>query len=87
MIGAQKGLVTRLREQCPQIMSYHCLIHQSVLCFKQGEGYKEAINIIMKLVNYLRRTSALRYRTLESFLTEIGADYDNLHHFYTRFVT
>ena len=36
------------------------------------------MNIIMKLVNYLRRTSALRHRNLESLLTEVGADYDNL---------
>ena len=78
MIGAHKGLVSRLKVHCPQVMSYHCLIHQSVLCSKLGEGYKEAMNIIMKLVNYLRRTSALRHRNLESVLTEVRADYDNL---------
>ena len=31
MIGAHRGLVSQLKEQCLQIVSYHCLIHQSVL--------------------------------------------------------
>ena len=80
IICVHQGLVTRLKEQCPHIISYHCLIHQSVLCAKLGERYKEAMNIIMKLVNYLRATSALRHRQLKLFLTEVGADYDNLLH-------
>ena len=78
MTGIHQGLVSRLKEQCPQIMSYHCLIHQSVLCAKLGEQYEDAMNMIMKLVNYLRANSALRHRNLKSFLTEVEAEYDDL---------
>lgn len=78
MVGAHQGLVSRLKEQCPQIMSYHCLIHQSVLCAKLGEQYNDAMNMIMKLVNYLRVNSSLRHRNLKSFLIEVEAEYDNL---------
>ena len=59
-------------------MSYHCLIHQRVLCAKLGEQYEDAMNMIMKLVNYLKANSALRHRNLKSFLTEVEAKYYDL---------
>ena len=53
MIGRLQGKVTRLKEEtCPQILAYHCIIHQTVLCAGLGDSYKTAMNTIIKLVNY-----------------------------------
>eukprot|EP00064_Thunnus_orientalis_P023522 superscaffoldBa00008979_g23768 len=32
MIGREKGAVARLKEDNPELISYHCIVHQSVLC-------------------------------------------------------
>lgn len=32
MIGKEKGAVNRMKEDNPDLCSYHCIIHQSVLC-------------------------------------------------------
>ena len=79
MIGRLQGMVTRLKEEmCPRILTYHCIIHQTVLCAGLGDRYKSAMDTIMKLVNYLRATSALRRRNLKTFLHEVGAQFDDL---------
>ena len=54
MIGREKGAVQRLKEHHPDLLSYHCIIHQSVLCSNLGKEYSDVIETIMKRVNYLR---------------------------------
>ena len=76
MVGREKGLVARLKEENQCMISYHCIIHQSVLCASLGEEYGEAMETVMKLVNFLRSTSALQHRQLRSFLAEVNACYD-----------
>ena len=39
MIGRGRGLVARLKEDHPDLTSYHCIIHQSVLCASLGKEY------------------------------------------------
>ncbi|XP_068204564.1 protein FAM200A-like [Palaemon carinicauda] len=78
MVGRERGLVTRLKEDNPDMISYHCIIHQSVLCASLGDEYGEVMETIMKLVNFLRSTSALQHRLLRTFLTEVNASYDDL---------
>ncbi|KAJ4946778.1 hypothetical protein JOQ06_008824 [Pogonophryne albipinna] len=70
MIGREKGAVQRLKEHHPDLLSYHCIIHQSVLCANLGKEYSDVMETIMKLVNYLRASSALQHRLLRAFLTE-----------------
>ncbi|XP_068205777.1 protein FAM200B-like [Palaemon carinicauda] len=60
------------------MISYHCIIHQSVLCASLGDEYGEVMKTIMKLVNFLRSTSALQHRLLQTFLTKVNASYDDL---------
>ncbi|KAG2455657.1 SCND3 protein, partial [Polypterus senegalus] len=59
-------------------MAYHCIIHQMVLCASLGERYSEVMTTVMKLVNYLRASSALQHRLLRSFLIEVNATFDDL---------
>lgn len=78
MIGRERGLVSRLRARHPDLMAYHCIIHQMVLCASHGERYSEVMTTVMKLVNYLRASSALQHRLLRSFLIEVNATFDDL---------
>ncbi len=72
MIGRERGLVSRLRAHHPDLMAYHCIIHQMVLCASLGERYSEV------MTNYLRASSALQHRLLRSFLIEVNATFDDL---------
>lgn len=78
MMGRERGLVQRLKLLHPQLISYHCIIHQSILCASLGEIYAEIMNTMMKLVNFLRASSALQHRLLRSLLMEVNAKFDNL---------
>ncbi|RXN35893.1 general transcription factor II-I repeat domain-containing 2-like protein [Labeo rohita] len=49
-----------------------------VLCASLGERYSEVMTTVMKLVNYLRASSALQHRLLRSFLVEVNATFDDL---------
>ncbi|KAL0161498.1 hypothetical protein M9458_045223 [Cirrhinus mrigala] len=78
MIGRERGLVSRLRAHHPDLMAYHCIIHQMVLCASLGERYSEVMTTVMKLVRYLRASSALQHRLLRRFLVEVNATFDDL---------
>ncbi|XP_061882828.1 general transcription factor II-I repeat domain-containing protein 2-like isoform X2 [Entelurus aequoreus] len=78
MLGREKGLVPRLREHHPGLICYHCIIHQSVLCASLGEVYSEIMTTMMKLINFLRASSALQHRLLRTFLSEVDAAFDDL---------
>ncbi|XP_028977051.2 general transcription factor II-I repeat domain-containing protein 2A-like [Esox lucius] len=78
MIGKEKGAVQHLKEQHSDLLTYHCIIHQSVLCASLGKEYSDVMETIMKLVNYLRASSALQHSLLRAFLTEVNAAYDDL---------
>jgi len=78
MVGRGRGLVAQLKEDNPDMITYHCIIHQSVLCASLRDEYCEVMETIMKLVNFLRLTSALQHRLLRSFLSEVSASYDDL---------
>ncbi|KAM9307699.1 general transcription factor II-I repeat domain-containing protein 2B-like [Gastrophryne carolinensis] len=78
MVGKEKGLVTRLKVLNPGLISYHCIIHQSVLCANLGKNYAEAMENIVKLINFLRASSALQHRLLKDFLVDVNAAYGDL---------
>ena len=78
MIGRGRGLTARLKEDNPDMINYHCIIHQSVLCASMGDEFYEVKETIMKIVNFLQSASALQHRLLRSFLAEIDASYDDL---------
>ncbi len=71
MIGKEKGAVQRLKEEHSDLLTYYCIIHQSVLCASLGEEYSDVMETFMKLVNYLRASSALQHHLLRAFLTEV----------------
>ena len=68
----------RLVKDNPDLMTYHCIIHQAVLCTSLGDKYRDVMETIMKLVNFLRTTSALQHRLLRNFLSENDARFTEL---------
>ena len=75
MIGRGRGLTARLKEDNPDMINYPCIIHQSVLCAGMEDEFYEVIETIMKLINFLRSTSALQDCLRRSFLAEINASF------------
>ena len=53
MLSRGKGLVGRILKDNPDLITYHCIIHQAVLCASLGDEYREVMETIIKLVNFL----------------------------------
>lgn len=78
MIGREKGLASRMKALQPKLLSYHCIIHQSVLCCKLSDDFANVMLLMMKLVNFIRSNSSLQHRLFRSFLDESSAQYGDL---------
>ncbi|XP_039632273.1 SCAN domain-containing protein 3-like [Polypterus senegalus] len=78
MIGREKGAVSRLKEDNPELISYHCIIHQSVLCASLSDEHAEVMSTMMKMIHFLRASSSFQHRMLREFLREVDANADEL---------
>jgi len=78
MTGRERGLVGRLKLIQPHLISYHCIIHQSVLCSKLSDEFNDVMGTVMKVVNYIRANSSMQHRLFKSFLEQSSAPYDDL---------
>ncbi|KAL6461064.1 hypothetical protein MHYP_G00310300 [Metynnis hypsauchen] len=78
MVGKDQGAVTRMKENNPDLIAYHCLIHQTVLCASLSEHFAEVMNTVMKLINFLRACSSLQHRLLREFLEDVEANANDL---------
>ena len=64
MIGRGRGLTARLKEDNPDMINYHRIIYQSVLCASMRDEFYEVMETTIKIVNFLRSPSALQHRLL-----------------------
>lgn len=78
MVGVHAGFVKRLKDHSPQLLAFHCIIHESVLCSQLKDEYGSLMLNIMKLINFLRSKSALRHRQLRKFLQDSHSEHDDL---------
>lgn len=78
MMGREKGAVARMKEDNPELISYHCIIHQSVLCSTLSDEYAEVMKTMMKMINFLRASSSCQHCMLREFLREVDAHADDL---------
>ncbi|XP_045107141.1 general transcription factor II-I repeat domain-containing protein 2-like [Portunus trituberculatus] len=78
MIGKERGAVSRMKEDNPDLLAYHCLIHQTVLCATLSQHFAEVMNTVMKLINFLRASSSLQHRLLREFLADVEANANDL---------
>ncbi len=78
MIGSTNGAATLLKHDCPCLLTFHCIIHNSVLCSKLKGEFVQRMNTIIHLVNFLRSKSAKQHRDLKTFLAEHEAAYHDV---------
>jgi len=64
MVGHHRGLISRLAGVNPELITFHFIIHKSVLCAKLSGKMKETMNTVMKLVNFIRASSGQQHRLL-----------------------
>ncbi|KAK0132498.1 SCAN domain-containing protein 3 [Merluccius polli] len=67
-----------MKQDNPDLIAYHCIIHQTVLCAIMSEEFAEVMNTMMKLINFLRASSSVQHRLLREFLKETEADANDL---------
>ena len=76
MVGRQRGAASLLKKDCPRMLTFHCIIHNAILCCKLKNGeFENPMNRLIRLVNFLRAKSAKQHRELRAFLIEHEADY------------
>ena len=77
MVGKNNGFLKHLQDVNSNVIAFHCIIHESVLCSKLRD-YAETMMRVMKLINYLKSQSGLRHRQMRNFLKENEVEYDDL---------
>ena len=57
------------------IITYHSIIHKSVLSAKLSQSFRDTRINVMKLINYLRSKSSLQHQQLKAYLEEMSAEH------------
>lgn len=79
MIGVRNGVVAKLKEANPKLISLQCIIHQENLVAKAG--IPEAVffaDKVMKIVNKCISSGATRHRLFRKFLEDCESDMNDL---------
>ncbi len=53
MVGREEGALARMKEDNAELISYHCVIHQSVLCSTLSDEHAEVMNTMIRRINCL----------------------------------
>ena len=78
MTGRHSGVVARLRNVCPDILSTHCMIHREALASKKlSERLGQVLNDSIKIVNFIK-ARPLHSRLFARLCEETGSDHKNL---------
>lgn len=75
MMGRSSGVAARMKVVCPGLLSFHCIIHNAVLCAKINGELAASLNKLVEIVNFLRAKSSKQHRDLRSFLEDEEACY------------
>ena len=78
MIGIHNGLVALWKRDHPNILSLHCIIHQTVLCAKLSGGLNDIMDNVMAIINFVRSNSSLQHRELKKFVADKLAEHADL---------
>ena len=72
MLGCQAGFVALFRHEIgkPNLISYHCIIHQQALCAKAGCGLQDTMKTVVESVNLIRARS-LNHRRFQNYLAAL----------------
>ena len=72
VLGRQAGFVVLFRQEIgkPNLISYHCIIHQQALCAKAGCGLQDTMKTVVESVNLIR-TRSLNHRRFQNYLAAL----------------
>uniref|UniRef100_A0A6P7GD25 Protein ZBED8-like n=1 Tax=Diabrotica virgifera virgifera TaxID=50390 RepID=A0A6P7GD25_DIAVI len=78
MKGRNSGFIALCKRDpmFPKFASYHCIIHQEVLCSKVIP-FQDIIQTVTKIINSIR-AGAMQHRLFKLLLQENGAEFDDL---------
>lgn len=86
MMGKEKGLLKRIRDNNSGILTYQCIIHQTSLCSKLSATLKDIME--GKLINFIRSRSSLQHIQFKEFLCQCDSAYsDLLQHSHVRWLS
>lgn len=57
IVGREKGAMARMNVYNPELIAYHCIIHQSVRFSTLTDEYAEVMSTMMRVINFLRASS------------------------------
>jgi hypothetical protein len=78
MTGRKSGLVARVRNVSPNIMSTHCMIHREALASKKlSEPLNQVLNDSIKIVNFIK-ARPLNSRLFTRLCEETGSEFKHL---------
>lgn len=80
MRGKEKGLVGLMnkREEIPNFISFHCIIHQEALVSKlRNNEFKEVMQRVVNVVNYIVSRS-LKHRQFRQLIEDYDTEYNDL---------
>ena len=63
-------LLTQNCSRRPSLISYHCIIHQQVLCAKAGCGLQDTMKTVVESMNLIRARS-LNHRNFQNHLAAL----------------
>ena len=79
MIGVRNGVVAKLKEVHPKLISLQCIIHQENLIVKVGiPETKVFSDQVMKIINKCISSGATRHRLFRQFLENFESDINDL---------
>ena len=76
MAGRVSGLAAHW-SGWPRMISWHCIMHQAVLCAKLSNELKTTMDSAMTTVNFIRSTSSLQNCLLNTLLSETSAQHQH----------
>uniref|UniRef100_A0A671NNQ0 HAT C-terminal dimerisation domain-containing protein n=1 Tax=Sinocyclocheilus anshuiensis TaxID=1608454 RepID=A0A671NNQ0_9TELE len=75
MTGKHKGLVAEMQNICPDLLAFHCIVHQQALYSKLVDGY--FVEVMDTVVNFIRARPLMNRRFI-ALLDEIDSAYGDL---------
>ncbi|XP_035229440.1 general transcription factor II-I repeat domain-containing protein 2-like [Stegodyphus dumicola] len=78
MTGEKIGVTTLLKSNVKvsgnnTVMTFQCIIHQENLCKKPFSNFEHVMNIVVKVVNFIRSKGL--HRQFQQFLSDLEAEY------------
>ena len=79
MRGIRNGLVAKIKEINPKLISIHCVIHQeSLIAQKSFPQAKQIADKVMSIINKCISAGSLRHRKFQKFLEDNDSDIKNI---------